>query len=104
MGFQLIQKHEPDLLITDLWKSNDSYDGIFLAQVAESANPNVRVVFITATPKERVETELAALREYSYIRKPFYRAQLRALLREQQKQMAEPPETQTQVSEAPETN
>ena len=60
-GLQLVEEHEPDVLVTELKGADGEMDGITLVQLARKRVPNVRVVVLSMyDDAEHIDTAFAA--------------------------------------------
>lgn len=68
-ALKLLEKHELDLIITDL--RMPEMDGLELLQIVKQRYPNIRVVVITAHGSESHAVQAMKLGAYDYFAKPF---------------------------------
>lgn len=71
---------QPDLLVAD-WLLNDREDGIDVARHLFAAQPDLRVIFITGLPVERLKQQLGDLPVADVLEKPLAMQDLFARIR-----------------------
>ncbi len=69
--FDALTKHQPDLVITDLYLDKTKPHGMEIIQKARALNPPVTVIMITGFASVENSVEAMRLGAFDYLQKPF---------------------------------